>query len=127
MSTHQGGCHCGRVKFEVTAPADLQVNECNCSICRMTGYLHLIVRAADFRLLRGESDLATYTFNSGVAKHFFCRHCGVKSFYVPRSNPNGYSVNARCLDPETVASTAISAFDGRHWEANAASLKHLTE
>ncbi|HEX2139379.1 MAG TPA: GFA family protein, partial [Woeseiaceae bacterium] len=91
MTTHTGGCHCGRVRFEVTAPADLEVNECNCSICRMSGYLHLIVRASDFRLLQGQSDLVSYTFNSGVAKHLFCRHCGVKPFYVPRSNPNGYS------------------------------------
>lgn len=127
MTTHTGGCHCGRVRFEVTAPADLEVNECNCSICSKSGYLHLIVRGSDFRLLQGEPDLSTYTFNSGVAKHFFCRHCGVKSFYVPRSNPDGYSVNARCLDPGTVASITISDFDGRNWEANAASLKHLTE
>lgn len=127
MTTHTGGCHCGRVRFEVTAPADLEVSECNCSICSKSGYLHLIVRGSDFRLLQGEPDLSTYTFNSGVAKHFFCRHCGVKSFYVPRSNPDGYSVNARCLDPGTVASITISDFDGRNWEANAASLKHLTE
>ncbi|MGH8193349.1 MAG: GFA family protein [Woeseiaceae bacterium] len=127
MTLHCGGCHCGRVRFEVNAPADLVLSECNCSICRMTGFLHLIVRKEDFRLVRGEADLATYTFNTGVAKHSFCRHCGIKSFYIPRSNPNGYSVNARCLDPDTVASTTIEPFDGRNWEANADSLKHLTE
>lgn len=127
MALHCGGCHCGRVRFEVNAPADLVLSECNCSICRMTGFLHLIVRKEDFRLVRGEADLTTYTFNTGVAKHSFCRHCGIKSFYIPRSNPNGYSVNARCLDPDTVASTTIEAFDGTNWEANADSLKHLTE
>ncbi len=123
---HRGGCHCGRVRFEVTAPAELRVDECNCSICRMLGYLHLIVRRADFRLLCGEGDLTTYTFNTGVARHMFCRHCGVKSFYVPRSNPDGYSVNARCLDPDTIVSVTIEAFDGVHWEANAGKLAHLT-
>lgn len=126
MATHAGGCHCGRVRFEVTGPADLEVHDCNCSICSKSGYLHLIVRASDFRLLQGKPDLVTYTFNSGVAKHLFCRHCGVKSFYVPRSNPNGYSVNARCLDPGTFASMTVTDFDGRNWEENGASLKHLT-
>lgn len=126
MTVHTGGCHCGRVRFEVTAPDHLTVNECNCSICRMTGYLHLIVRKDAFRLLSGEADLSTYTFNSGVAKHYFCRHCGIKSFYVPRSNPDGYSVNACCLDRGTVASTTVEQFDGQNWEANGDSLKHLT-
>lgn len=126
MARHKGGCHCRRVRFEVTAPDKLNVNECNCSICRMSGYLHLIVRKADFRLLSGEADLSTYTFNSGVAKHYFCSHCGIKSFYVPRSNPEGYSVNARCLDEDTVVSMTIDQFDGHNWEANADRLKHLT-
>jgi hypothetical protein len=126
MTVHAGGCHCGRVRFEVTAPAELSVSECNCSICRMSSYLHLIVRKDHFRLLSGKSDLSTYTFNSGVAKHYFCRHCGVKSFYVPRSNPDGYSVNARCLDMDTVASIIVEQFDGQNWEANAGSLGHLT-
>lgn len=127
MTVHTGGCHCGRVRFEVDAPADLAVNECNCSICRMSGHLHLIVRKQDFRLLSGEGDLSTYTFNSGVAKHYFCRSCGIKPFYVPRSHPDGYSVNARCLDPATIASMNVDQFDGRNWEANADSLKHLTQ
>lgn len=126
MTLHRGGCHCGRVRFEVTAPADLEVSECNCSMCRMTGYLHLIVRRGDFRLVSGESALATYTFNTGVAQHYFCKHCGIKPFYVPRSNPEGYSVNVRCLDPGTVASMQVEPFDGQNWEANADKLAHLT-
>src|SRR5438270_11314211 len=70
---HAGGCHCGRVRFEVTAPAEISVEECNCSICAKAGFLHLIVQKADFRLLRGEESLATYTFNTGTAKHVFCK------------------------------------------------------
>ena len=126
MITHCGGCHCGAVRFEVDAPTHLQVTECNCSICRMGGFLHLIVPAARFRLLSGEEALRTYTFGTGVAKHRFCRHCGIKSFYVPRSNPDGFSVNARCLDRATVTGMAIEPFDGQHWEQNAASLAHLS-
>ena len=109
--THRGGCHCGAVAFEVDAPASVTVSECNCSICHMSGYLHLIVPHARFRLLRGEASLSTYTFNTGVARHLFCRHCGVKSFYVPRSNPDGYSVNLRCLEPATLAAVTVEAFD----------------
>jgi hypothetical protein len=127
MTIHKGGCHCGRIRFEVEALGDLEVNECNCSICRLTGFLHLIVRKDDFRLVSGQDDLSTYQFNTGVARHFFCAVCGVKSFYIPRSNPDGYSVNARCLDPGTVTSMTIETFDGRNWEAHAHTLRHLTE
>ncbi len=127
MTIHKGGCHCGRIRFEVEAPEDLEVNECNCSICRMSGHLHLIVRKENFTLLSGQDDIRNYQFNTGVAKHYFCANCGVKSFYIPRSNPDGYSVNARCLDPGTVRSLSIDTFDGRNWEEHAHTLRHLTE
>lgn len=127
MVRHKGGCHCGAVRFEVDAPADLAVDECNCSICSKSGYQHLIVKREKFHLLTDESALTTYRFNSGVAAHYFCNTCGVKSFYVPRSNPNGISVNVRCLEPATIASIRITQFDGQNWEDNAAALAHLTE
>ena len=98
---HRGGCHCRRVRFEVDAPADIEALDCNCSICRMTGFLHLIVPAARFRLVSGEDVLTEYTFNTGAAKHRFCSVCGVKAFYVPRSHPDGVDVNVRCLDAGT--------------------------
>ncbi len=118
MTTHKGGCHCGRVRFEVEAPSDLLLSDCNCSICSMVGFQHLIVRKSDFKLLQGEDQLSTYEFNSGVAQHYFCSHCGVKSFYVPRSHPDGISVNGRCLDPDTIGSSTLKPFDGRNWEKN---------
>ena len=127
LITHRGGCHCGAVAFEVDAPARLVVQDCNCSICSMSGFWHLIVPRQRFRLLRGADALAEYTFGSGVARHLFCRTCGVKSFYVPRSNPDGYSVNARCLDRATVEAIAVEPFDGRDWEASAGALRHLSE
>ncbi len=114
---HAGACHCGRVRIEVLAPADLELLECNCTMCLRSAYLHLIVGAAAFRLLSGADDLVEYAFGTGIAKHRFCRHCGVKSFYVPRSHPDGFSVNARCLDPATISSMKIQAFDGRDWES----------
>lgn len=116
MVTHTGGCHCGRVRFEVDAPAQLQVDDCNCSICSKAGYLHLIVPASRFRLLSGADVLTTYSFNTNTAKHLFCRVCGIKSFYVPRSHPDGFSVNARCLDPGTVTGMAVRHINGREWE-----------
>ncbi len=99
---------------------------CNCSICEKVGYLHLIVPAANFHLEQGEEALSCYTFNSGVAKHYFCRHCGVKPFYIPRSNPDGYSLNARCFD-SVPQDLNIEPFDGQNWEQNAAELAHLSE
>jgi len=123
---HRGGCHCGAVRYTVAAPARITAQRCNCSICARTGFLHLIVPAAAFTLESGADRLTEYTFNSGVARHRFCRVCGVKSFYVPRSNPDGYSINVHCLDPGTLAEVTIEDFDGRNWEANAAALASLS-
>ncbi len=121
---HKGGCHCGAVRFEVDAPADIPVLDCNCSICRMSGYLHLQVPKSRFRLLQGEKALSTYTFNTGMAKHLFCSTCGVKSFYVPRSYPEGYSVNLNCLDRTHIKNIAVQPFDGDNWEAAYDRAKH---
>ena len=118
---YRGGCHCGAVQFEVEAPEEVEVVNCNCSICSKTGFLHLIVPKSRFRLLKGDGSLATYTFNTGTAQHLFCRTCGVKSFYVPRSNPDGIDVNVRCLDTP-IASMRITEFDGRNWEQHAHTL-----
>ena len=123
---HRGGCHCARVRFEVHAPADIQALDCNCSICRMTGFLHLIVPASRFRLLSGADALAEYTFNTGAAKHRFCRHCGVKAFYIPRSHPDGVDVNVRCLDPGSVRSLVVAAFDDADRDAATAAIAHLS-
>ena len=120
--THRGGCHCGAVRFEVRAPARITVQHCNCSMCSKTGFLHLIVPAGDFSLLSGSAQLQTYTFNTGVAKHLFCEVCGIKSFYVPRSHPDGFSVNLRCLDPGTVEQVTVADFDGRDWERHGPAL-----
>ena len=126
LVTHRGGCHCRRGVFEVDAPRDLVVQDCNCSMCRTRGVWHLIVPASRFRLLSGAEFITEYTFNTGVAKHRFCRVCGVKSFYIPRSNPDGVDVNARCLDEGSYTSIEVEPFDGSNWEANAASLAHLS-
>jgi hypothetical protein len=114
------------VRFEADAPARLQVLQCNCSICRMTGFLHLIVPAARFRLLAGADALAEYRFGTGAARHLFCRHCGIKSFYVPRSHPDGWSVDARCLDPGTVQALEIVPFDDADRDAATAAIAHLS-
>lgn len=123
---HRGGCHCGRVRFEVDAPARVQALDCNCSICRMTGFLHLIVPMRAFRLLSGADALSEYTFGTGTAKHRFCRHCGVKAFYVPRSHPDGMDVNVRCLDPGSVLALDIVPFDDADREAATAAISHLS-
>jgi len=127
LAKHFGGCHCGRVKFEVEAPAEIEALECNCSICAKSGFLHLIVPKNKLTLIQGSEFLSIYEFNSGVAKHLFCRICGIKSFYVPRSNPDGYSVNVRCLEPETIGKIVVAPFDGDNWEQSAAGLAHLSK
>jgi len=125
MMLHSGSCHCGAVKYEVEAPERLTVTECNCSICAKSGYLHLIVPKSKFKLLSGQDNLVTYTFDTHEAKHLFCKTCGIKSFYIPRSHPDGISVNVRCLDEVTIKSMDIEHFDGKHWEDNIHKLKPL--
>ncbi len=116
MSAHRGGCHCGRVAFEVRGEAQ-RVLRCNCSICEMRGrYLHWIVPRRDFTLTSRWEDLALYSFGTHAAKHFFCRHCGITSFYLPRSHPDSVSVNARCVQGLDIDALAIDDFDGRNWE-----------
>ncbi len=121
----QGGCHCGAVRFEVELEDEVIAYECNCSICSKSGYLHLIVANSRFRLLSGTENISTYSFNTGIAKHTFCKRCGIKSFYTPRSNPDGFSVNLRCLDSNP-PKVSIERFDGQNWE-QAKSLQHLSE
>ena len=124
---HRGGCHCGRVRFEVEAPSVPDVLDCNCSICRMTGFLHLIVPAARFRLLSGDDALVEYRFNTGAARHLFCAQCGIKSFYVPRSHPEGISVNARCLEGNDLAALRVIPFDDNDREAAMRGIARLAD
>ena len=123
---YKGSCHCGIVQFEVKAPDHIEVENCNCSICSMAGYLHLIVPKGNFTLLTGRSSLQTYTFNTGVAKHYFCKTCGIKPFYIPRSNPDGMDVNVNCLD-EYPSNITIVDFDGQNWEKNAHKVAHKSK
>ncbi|WCL54933.1 GFA family protein [Gimibacter soli] len=121
--THTGGCHCGAVRFEIDAPATMEVHACNCSICKKTGFLHLFVEKADFRLLTPWENIAEYNFGTRTARHFFCKTCGIKSFYVPRSHPHAYSVHAGCLEGDTVTEMTVVPFDGANWEQNVESIR----
>lgn len=122
---YQGSCHCKAVTFEVESPENLDIVNCNCSICSKSGFLHLIVPLARFTLLTGKDSITTYTFNTGVAKHTFCKTCGIKPFYTPRSNPDGIDINANCLDTKP-KSVNITDFDGQHWEDHAHKVTHLS-
>jgi hypothetical protein len=127
MGQHRGGCHCGAVAFTVELPSSFDVEDCNCSICAKSGNLHVIVPAAHFTLVSGAQHLTTYMFNTGVARHLFCKVCGVKSFYQPRSNPDGYAVTWRCLENWETLDANVTAFDGQNWEANAGRLAHKSK
>jgi hypothetical protein len=112
--TYRGGCHCGRIRFEVKGALD-RVSECNCSICTKKGYVHWIVERGAFRLLTPSDNIAAYTFNTKVAKHLFCPNC-VASFYIPRSDPDRIDVNVRCLEGVNASKLEHDYFDGRNWE-----------
>lgn len=116
LVTHSGGCHCGKVRWNVKAPAHLTVWDCNCSICRMKGNVHFIVPQSSFTLVSGEDALTTYRFNTGAAKHTFCKHCGVQSFYYPRSNPDGMGVQLFSVKSQTIIGVTVDRFDGQNWE-----------
>jgi hypothetical protein len=114
--TISGGCHCRAVRFEARVPPEVEVLDCNCSICAATGFRHLIVPHGDFRLLSGEDALTRYRFGTGAAEHLFCSVCGVKSFYQPRSHPEAWSLNVNALDDAAGLEMTVRAFDGRNWE-----------
>lgn len=122
MQICSGGCHCGRVRFEIAIPRNIVVHSCNCSICRMTGYLHLFVSKDRFRLQDGAQDLVDYQFHTGTAHHLFCRICGIKSYYIPRSHPDAYSVNLNCIELPEGMDVTIEDFDGNNWSKNRDSL-----
>ncbi|MBC7983029.1 MAG: GFA family protein [Candidatus Obscuribacterales bacterium] len=124
QTTYSGGCHCGSVRFRVTGDLT-RVTDCNCSMCTKKGFVHLIVPRSQFELLSGEDNLTTYTFNTGVAKHTFCKTCGIHSFYTPRSDPDKVDVNVRCLDDIDLTNINPMRFDGKNWEAAYAEKKHL--
>ncbi len=122
VAMFEGGCHCGAVRFRVKAKT-LEAVDCNCSICTMKGFVHLIVPREDFELLSGKDSLTTYRFNTGVAKHQFCNTCGVHAFYEPRSHPGFIDVNVRCLDGDAISRFTIKPFDGRHWEEHVGEIR----
>ena len=123
MPTYDGSCHCGRVRFRVTGTI-ADASDCNCSMCTKKGIVHWIVGPEQFELLQGKDDLTTYRFNTGVARHTFCRHCGIHPFYVPRSDPDKIDVNARCLDGIDLSCVSVRTFDGRNWEQAKADRDH---
>ena len=125
--TVPGQCHCGAVRFSVQLPDPVTAHRCNCSICTASGFIGIIVPAEAFELHAGRDALSEYRFNTGAARHWFCRHCGVKSYYLPRSNPDGFNINLNCLALAASHRVIVEDFDGQHWEANAASLRHLSK
>ena len=126
-SWKQGGCHCGAVRWEALTGPEVLAHACNCSICRSSGIVQVILPAAKFRLLDGEDKVTTYTFNTGVAQHKFCSVCGVKSFYIPRSNPDGVSININCMDLSQFEKVTVEEFDGQNWEQHAGALAELSK
>jgi hypothetical protein len=114
-TTYQGGCHCGRVRFRVRGDLGT-ASECNCSMCNKKGFIHLVVSPSDFEVIQGRDELATYQFNTGTAKHTFCKTCGIHPFYVPRSDPDKIDVNVRCLDDVDPSQIQTRFFDGKNWE-----------
>ncbi len=112
----QGGCHCGAVKFSASVEQDSVILTCNCSICSMTGFTHLMVKHENFELTQGKKNLTHYQFNTHQADHLFCSLCGVKSFYQPRSHPDCWSINVNCLQDFELSNWQISDFDGKNWQ-----------
>jgi hypothetical protein len=113
-TTHKGGCHCGKVRYEVTTPLQA-VMECNCSHCARKGFLLTFVPPEQFKLLDGEDALTEYLFNKKAIHHLFCSTCGVQSF--GRGNgPDGkpmIAVNVRCLDDVDLGALQVTYFDGK--------------
>lgn len=114
-----GGCHCGNVRFKAFVEPNPEVWDCNCSICSKFAFLHLFVPHEDFTLLSVPGAQTSYRFGRKEAEHLFCKTCGVKSYYQPRSHPEAWSVNLHCLDNSDAVRASIIPFDGKNWEISA--------
>jgi hypothetical protein len=114
--TIQGGCHCGAIRFQALVPTNTVILECNCSVCSMTGFRHLIVSHQNFELIQGDNLLTNYQFNTKQASHLFCSRCGIKSFYQPRSHPDCWSINSNCIDDFDDKQWTFELFDGKNWQ-----------
>lgn len=126
MPGHIASCHCGAVQVHFEAPKAVKVTLCNCSMCRRTGHKHVFIPQNEATLI-GEENLSLYTFGSGAAKHYFCKICGTRPFYIPRSHPDTYSVNLRCIENDTLSASETIEFDGQNWDQNIAGLRSETE
>ncbi|CAN0914742.1 Centromere protein V [Linum grandiflorum] len=119
LVNHNGGCHCGKIRWRVQAPSRVVAWNCSCSDCSMRGNVHFIVPSRSFELLGdSQSYVTTYTFGTHTAKHTFCKVCGITSFYIPRSNPDGVAVTFKCVDPGTLTHVDIKHFDGKNWDTS---------
>ena len=118
MQVYHGSCHCGAVAFEIDADISI-LGICTCSICTKKGCYNFTVPPERLRLVRGEEKLKIYQFNTKIAKHYFCPHCGIHTFSNPRTAPDKYNINIRCLDDFDIhkAVFGIRHFDGRDWES----------
>lgn len=115
IKKYSGCCHCKRVKFQFLSYTNVDILKCNCSICSMTEYQHLIIKHINFKLIKGKKCLIPYSFNTKKASHLFCKVCGIKSFYQPRSHPDSYSINYKCIkDPPKVRK--IIFFNGKNFK-----------
>jgi len=125
MARHKASCHCGALQLDFEAPGNRPVTLCNCSICNMSGYEHVFVPQMDAEIT-GRDNLSLYTFGTGAAQHYFCKICGIKPFYVPKSHPDSYSVNLRCVIGATIEPSQIIEFDGQNWDSNIEQLRSKT-
>ena len=64
----------------------------------MRGAVAVSAELDGLEVTEGEDVLATYTFNTGTAKHHFCSKCGIYTHHQRRSNPRQYGVNVACLE-----------------------------
>ena len=110
---HEGGCHCGAVRYRAQVPADARVRRCKCSICAMKGVLLIDVPLTNLDVVKGDEFIALYTFNTHEAKHHFCPRCGIHVFHQTRSDPDKYGLNAATLDGVSPYDFAeVPVFDG---------------
>ena len=113
MKEYFGGCHCGEIKYKFVASKSVEIWKCNCSICTIQDYEHLFIRHNDFKVIKGTKLITKYSFGTKTAEHLFCKNCGIKSFYQPRSHLDSYSVNLRCVEEPPEIKNVVY-FDGKN-------------
>jgi len=116
MTNHfHGSCHCGAIKFSFNGEEITNGLRCTCSICTRKGALMSAeaMPAENLKIEADEKDIGLYQFGNKVAKHYFCKTCGIYTHNETLRLPGHMRVNLDCIEEVDTSKLEILIFDGK--------------